>query len=319
MKNKISIIVGGTGQLGINLAKLLLKKNYKIFITTRNIKLAKKKIPFNHKNLSFKKLNILNQREIKKLIIKLKPDEIFYFAGQSSPLLSFRNNKITYLSNFKGCKNFLEAIYKIKSKCKFVNAASSEIFAENKNKLVVSSKKKPISPYGEAKLLSFNYTKYFRDTKKLNAYNAIIFNTESHYRDKNYLIPKICLAAINAKKYNMKTTFGSLNISREWNWASEQVFYLVKFIKKDPQDFILSNGRSYSAFKMVDFAFKYFNLDYKKFIQFNKKFVRKRDFIEKKSNYLSCLKRNNLKRHSKIYGKNLINRLIKYYLYEKNK
>ena len=43
MKNKISIIVGGTGQLGINLAKLLLKKNYKIFITTRNIKLAKKK------------------------------------------------------------------------------------------------------------------------------------------------------------------------------------------------------------------------------------------------------------------------------------
>ena len=70
---------------------------------------------------------------------------------------------------------------------------------------------------------------------------------------------------------------------------------------------------------MAEFAFKYFNLDYKKFIQFNKKFVRKRDFLEKKSNYLSCLKRNNLKRHSKIYGKNLINRLIKHYLYEKNK
>ena len=184
--------------------------------------------------------------------------------------------------------------------------------------LLLVQKKKPISPYGEAKLLSFNYTKFFRDIKKLNAYNAIIFNTESHYRDKNYLIPKICLAAINAKKYNKKTSFGSLNISREWNWASEQVFYLVKFIKKDPQDFILSNGRSYSAVKMVDFAFKYFNLDYKKFIQFNKKFIRKRDFFEKKSNYLSCLKRNNLKRHSKIYGKNLIHRLIKYYLYEKN-
>ena len=44
MKNKISIIVGGTIQLGINLAKLLLKKNYRIFITTRNIKLTKKNI-----------------------------------------------------------------------------------------------------------------------------------------------------------------------------------------------------------------------------------------------------------------------------------
>lgn len=319
MKNKISIIVGGTGQLGISLAQLLLRKNYKVFVTTRNIKLAKKKIPFTHKNLNLKKLNILNQKEIKKLIITLKPNEIFYFAGQSSPFLSFKKSNITYLSNVKGCRNFLEVIHKIKSKCKFVNAASSEIFAETKNKLVVSSKKNPISPYGESKLLSFNYTRFFRDTKELNAYNAIIFNTESHYRDKNYLIPKICLAAINAKKHNKKTSFGSLNISREWNWASEQVFYLIKFIKKKPQDFILSNGRSYSAFKMLDFAFKYFNLDYKKFIKFNKKFVRKRDFIEKKSNHLSCLKRNNLKRHSKIYGKNLINRLIKYYLYEKNK
>ena len=319
MKNKISIIVGGSGQLGINLAQLLLKKNYRVFITTRNIKLAKKKIPFSHKNLNLKKLNILNKKEIKKLIISLKPNEIFYFAGQSSPHLSFRKKNITYLSNVKGCKNFLEAIYKIKSKCKFVNATSSEIFAENKGKLVVSSKKNPISPYGEAKLLSFNYTKFFRNTKKLNTYNAIIFNTESYYRDKNYLIPKICLAAIYAKKHNKKTSFGNLNISREWNWASEQAFYLLKFIKKDPQDFILSNGHSYSALKMVNFAFKYFNLDYKKFIQFNKKFIREKDFNEKKSNYLSCLRRNNLKRNSKVYGKNLINRLIKHYLYEENK
>jgi len=316
---KISIIVGGSGQLGINLAQLLLKKNYKVFITTRNIKLAKKKIPFSHKNLNLKKLNIFNKIEIKKLIIKLKPNEIFYFAGQSSPLLSFKKKNITRLSNVKGCKNFLEAIHKIKSKCKFVNASSSEIFAENKNKLSVSSKKSPISPYGKAKLLSFNYTKFFRETKKLNAYNAIIFNTESHYRDTNYLIPKICLAAINAKKYNKKTSFGNLNISREWNWASEQVFYLIKFIKKNPQDFILSNGRAYNALKMAHYAFKYFNLDYKKFIQFDKKFLRKKDFVKKKSNYLSCLKRNNLKRHSKIYGKNLINRLIKHYLYEENK
>ena len=319
MKNKISIIVGGTGQLGISLAKLLIKKKYKVFITTRNIKLAKKKIPFIHKNLKFKKLNILDLNEIKILINNINPNQIFYFAGQSSPLLSFRANKITYLSNFKGCKNFLEVIYEIKSKCKFINATSSEIFAENKTKLVVNSKKNPISPYGKAKLLSFNHTKYYRNTKKLNAYNAIIFNTESYYRDKNYLIPKICIAAINAKKYNKKTTFGNLNISREWNWASEQMFYLLKFINKNPQDFILSNGQSYSALNMINFAFKYFKLDYKNFIQSNKKFVRKRDFHKKESNFISCLKRNNLKRESKIYGKNLINRLIKYYLHEENK
>ena len=70
---------------------------------------------------------------------------------------------------------------------------------------------------------------------------------------------------------------------------------------------------------MIEFAFKYLKLDYKNFIQSNKKFERKRDFLKKKSNFISCLKRNNLKRDSKIYGKILINRLIKYYLHEENK
>ena len=43
MKNKISIIAGGSGQLGVYLSQYLLKKGFKIIITTRNIKLAKKK------------------------------------------------------------------------------------------------------------------------------------------------------------------------------------------------------------------------------------------------------------------------------------
>ena len=43
MKKKLSIIVGGSGQLGISLAKLLLKKKYQVIITTRNVSLAAKK------------------------------------------------------------------------------------------------------------------------------------------------------------------------------------------------------------------------------------------------------------------------------------
>ena len=42
MKSKISIIVGGSGQLGISLSKLLLNKNQNVVITTRNIISSKK-------------------------------------------------------------------------------------------------------------------------------------------------------------------------------------------------------------------------------------------------------------------------------------
>ena len=317
MKDKISIIAGGSGQLGVYLSQYLLEKGYKIIITTRNVKLAKKKIPFKNRNLTLTKLNVLKKKEIERLILKYRPKIIFYFASQSSPKVSFINKVTTINSNFIGCKNFLEIIQKQRLDCKFVNAASSEIFSETKKKINLNSKKKPISPYGKAKLMSYQETKYFREKKKIKAYNAIIFNTESFLRKRDYLIPKICIAAINAHKFKTKTAFGNLDISREWNWCEEQVKYLTYFVSNKPQDFILSNGKPYTAKKMLSFAFKYFKLDYRKFVSYQKNFLREKDFKLKKSDYISCLKRNKIKRISKIYGKSLIHALIKHYLNEK--
>ena len=205
MKTKISIIVGGSGQLGIYLAKLLLKrKDNKVIITTRNINRAKNKINIKNKNLFIIKSDVLNKKNIKEILKKYNPNKIFYFAGQSSPKDSFIKARETYDSNVKGCINYLEALKKNKINCKFINASSSEIFRDTKKKIDLNSKKNPISPYGKAKLKSFYKTKMYRVKEKLKTYNAIIFNTESILRDKNYLIPKICLAAINAYFYKKK-------------------------------------------------------------------------------------------------------------------
>jgi len=223
--------------------------------------------------------------------------------------------KETYKSNVLGCKNFLDVILKNNYNCKFVNASSCEMYGKINNKIKVSSIKKPINPYGLSKLKSFEITKKYREIHNIKTYNAIIFNTESFFRNKSYLIPKICLAAIYAKKYNLKTEFGNLKISREWNWCPEQVKYLLKFIKKTPQDFILSNGKSYTAIQMLEFAFKYFNLDYRNYILINKKnFLRKRDMLQKKSDWKSCLIKNKINRKVLIYGNQLTTKLIEHYL-----
>lgn len=314
MKKSIAIIVGGTGQFGVLLAEKLLKKKFKVIITTRSINKAKKKIGI--KQLNLKKLNILKKNEIKKLLLKNKPQIVFYAASQSLPGKSFKSKKETYLSNYIGCKNFLEIIKKYKIDSKFVNFSSCEIYGDYNKKISVDTIKKPISPYGVAKLKAHNETKYYRDNYNLKSYNAIIFNTESLYRPKQFLVPKICLAAIKAKEKNIKTEFGNLKISREWNWCKEQCKYLIMFINKKPQDFILSNGKSYSALNLMKFAFGYFKLDYKRYILVNKKFIRKKDSKNKQSNYLKCLRRNKIKRNDKFFGKKIIYTLIKYYLYE---
>ena len=261
-------------------------------------------------------LNIGKKKEIEKLVKKFNPSEIYFFAGQSSVSKSFHKKKETILSNYNGCKNFLDVMIKNKINCKFLNASSCEIYGNINKKIKINDKKKPISPYGLSKLKSFNLVKNYRKKFSIKGFNAIIFNTESIFRDKNYLIPKICMAAIRAKKYNKKTDFGNLKITREWNWGPEQVFYLFKFLNKKPQDFILSNGKNYKATEMLKFAFNYFNLDYKKFVYKKKKYYRKKDIISSRSDWKNCLKRNRLKRVPKIYGRKLINNMIFHYLNE---
>ena len=304
--NSISMIVGGTGQFGITLAKKLSKTD-KVIITTRSVKRSKNELK-KIKNVKIVKLNILRKIEITKLLINFRPKKIFYFAGQSSPALSFKNPKETYLSNFKGCKNFLEVIFYNNLKCKFINSSSCDIYGNIGRSINLKTKKKPISPYGKSKLASFNITKKFRERNNLSTYNAIIFNTESIYRNRSFLIPKICMSAIMAYKKKKKTGFGNLNVSREWNWCPEQCDSIIKFIKKKPQDFILSNGKIFSALKMLEFAFSYFNLDYRKYIFLDKKYLRKKDI-----NYIKSDPKLSLKK-KKIYGKKLIFRLINHYL-----
>ena len=313
MKKLVAIIIGGTGQFGITISKKLLKKNYKVIITTRSKKKLNSLLP----KIKFKHLNIYNKKKITEIVKKNKPNLIFYFAGQSSPRLSFRKKKETYDSNFLGCKNILEVLKKENINTKFLNMASSEMYGKINGKIKLSSPKKPLNPYGKAKLLSFNLVKDFRTKYNLATYNAIAFNTDSYLRDKNYLIPKICLAAINAHKYKIKTTFYNVLMAREWNWCEEQCDLLMKFISKKPQDFILSNGKIYYISDMLKFAFNYFKLDYKKFILTKQKLLKKNEIKIKSSDCFYSFKKNNIITKPKIYGKKIIELMIKYYLNEK--
>ncbi len=305
-----SLIIGGTGQFGITLSNQLNKKNKKVIITSR-----KKINRFLNKYTKIVELNIYKKKQIIFLIKKYKPKYIFYFAGQSSPNVSFKKKFETMRSNFLGCKNVLESIYETNKNIKFLHAASSEMYGKVKDKISLKTPKNPVNPYGIAKLKAFNITKLYREKYNMSTYNAIIFNTESLLRKKNFLIPKICIAALAAKKYNIKTEFGNLNIHREWNWCEDQCKTLTIFLKKKPQDFILSNGKSYSAKQMLKFAFEFLHLDYKKFTFENKKkYLRPRDILKKKSNYIESLKKNNIKVKQFTYGKKIIHLMIKHYL-----
>ena len=285
MNSKV-LIIGGTGQLGFYLAKNLKHRN--IYISTRKLN--------THKNYKFLKdlkkkvtlieLNPLIKKKTLETLKFLNPTKIYYLSGQSSVGKSFKTKNSTIKSNLVGCQNLLESIKSLKLKSKFINFSSSEIFKYTPKKININSVKLPVSPYGYAKYKSFNLTRFFRQKHKIRAYNAVLFNCESIRRPNNFLFPKICNSALNAalSKNKKKFIFGNIDIIRDWGSADEYMHAVIKYTNLEPQDFIVATGKSFSIRYLLNFVFKYFNLDYRKYIIQDKKYFRKNEVIKKIAN-----------------------------------
>ena len=82
---KKTILITGSGVLGAYLAKEFLRKDYKVYVTSRFYK--KKYSNYEYLKISnrikFLKLDIMNKNDIKKLINRVRPVKIFYFSGQA--------------------------------------------------------------------------------------------------------------------------------------------------------------------------------------------------------------------------------------------
>jgi GDPmannose 4,6-dehydratase len=318
--NKTVLIIGGTGQLGFYLTNYLSKKKLKLYISTRN--LHSSRVFFFKKNfknkISFIKINVFKEKKIYNILKRIEPDYIFFLSGQSSVFRSFKKKKETLKSNFINCKIVLDAIIRSGIKVKFFNACSSEIFGNTKKKIQINSIKKPVSPYGQAKLKSFNLVKKYRKIYKLELYNGIIFNCESILRPKHFVIPKICLAAIAANDNEKKNSnqkiyfrFGNIDIKRDWGWCDEYIKKIWKLIHTHNYDFIIATGKTYSLKKLLSVAFSFFNLNWKNYVVSRKKFFRKREINSSAVNFTNLKKY--LEIPPKIDGPKIILKMIKYY------
>ena len=59
----------------------------------------------------------------------------------------------------------------------------------------ITTQMKPVSPYGCAKLFSFNICKTFRESYNMHICNGILFNHESPRRASNFVTNKVVKAS----------------------------------------------------------------------------------------------------------------------------
>lgn len=160
------LVIGGTGFLGDNLVKRLIKTNSSITIVSKSRVSGKTKTCYLSEQIKYIKGNVSNTRFIDK-IIKTQ-DVIFNFAGHG-PLIGFENPVLDLKTVCKGTLNILESCRKQNPNCRIILMSSQLDFGKVKEKKVDENHdNKPNTIYGTHRLVVTNYSKIYSDLYGLN-------------------------------------------------------------------------------------------------------------------------------------------------------
>ena len=311
---KVAIITGISGQDGSYLAELLLEKKYKVYgVLNPQKKKNLKNLREIKKKLFFKNIDLNNYKKIKDLIRKIKPSEFYHLAAQSFINYKFEDEFFKLNPNINGTHYILSAIKQFSPKTKFYFAASSELFGNvKKSPQNEDTKFNPRSAYGVSKVAGFYLTKNYREAYNIHACSGILYNHESPRRNENFVSRKITknLSLIIKGKVK-KISLGNINSRRDWGHAKDYVYAMWKMMQlKKPQDFVIGSGKTHTVKDFIKLAFKYANLNYKKYIKIDNKLFRPNDKVILKANFNKAKKI--LKWKPTITFKSLVKEMVEY-------
>lgn len=287
---KKALICGISGQDGAYLAKFLLEKGYLVCGTSRDAQVSSFRNLLRlgiREQVKFESLVPTDFRSVLQVINKIKPDEIYNLAGQTSVGLSFEQPVETLESIAAGTLNFLEAIRFIGAPIKFYNAGSSECFGDIGDRPADENTPfRPRSPYAVAKSAAFWQVANYREAYNIFACSGILFNHESPLRPQRFVTQKIIAAACRiAKGSQEKLYLGNMSVKRDWGWAPEYVTAMYLMLQKEqPNDYVIATGASYSLEEFVAEAFNYVGLGWQDYVVTDASLLRPTDLAVSKGN-----------------------------------
>ena len=266
---KTAFITGITGQDGSYLAEFLLEKGYEVYglfrrgstnTTQRIADLMQGKAKEDEK-LHLVYGDMTDSMNLVRLIMEIKPDEIYNLAAQSHVAVSFEEPEYTANADGMGVLRILEAvrIAGLEKTTRIYQASTSELYgkvAEIPQKETTPFH--PRSPYGVAKMYGYWITKHYREAYGMYAVNGILFNHESERRGETFVTRKITLAVgniVNGKQE--KLYLGNLNAKRDWGYAKDYVECMWLMLQQEkPEDFVIATGETRTVREFVEKAFE---------------------------------------------------------------
>ena len=281
---KVALVTGINGQDGSYLAELLVDKGYKVWGTVKRNSVAENQTSrlngvYDKIKDNLQYVDMTDLSSLVRIIQESQPDEIYNLAAQSHVRVSFDQPIYTANTTGIGTLNLLEAARLIKPDAKIYQASSSEMFGNNIDEdgfQRETTLMNPVSPYGCAKVFSYNISRNYRNSYGMFISNGILFNHESPRRGSNFVTNKVAKGAVEISKgLSKELTLGNLHAARDWGHAKDYVEAMWLMLQQPgPDDFVCATGVSHTVLELVKHVFKRLNLDCKKYVAQDKKFLR---------------------------------------------
>ncbi len=283
-----ALITGITGQDGSYLTELLLSKGYEVHgIVRRSSSMARSRIDeltrnaeIYQKQLHLHYADLDDVTTIRRLLLKIQPQEVYHLAGQSHVAVSFEVPESTCQFTAMGTLKLLEILRDCQPAPRFLHVGSSEIFGmPQQGPQNEQTPFRPVTPYGVAKAFSTDMVRVYRDSFGMFACSAICFNHESPRRGESFVTRKITRAAARIKLgLDKKLSMGSVDAQRDWGYAPDFVDAFWRMLQLDkPLDLVLSTGQLHRVRDWLDIAFAYVDLKWQDYVEFDPRFIRKAD------------------------------------------
>ena len=264
---KKALITGITGQDGSFLAEFLLEKGYEVHGIIRRSSLPNtQRIQPILEKLHLHEGDLSDSSSLSKIVLSVRPDEIYNLAAQSHVHVSFDAAEYTGDVDALGVLRLLEAVHNagLDRSCRIYQASTSELYGkveevpQNEN-----TPFHPYSPYAVAKQYGFWIVKQYREAYGQFACNGILFNHESERRGETFVTRKITRAAGRiAMGLQDHLELGNLDSLRDWGYAKDYVECMWLILQQEePDDFVIATGVQHSVREFTTLAFAHDGID----------------------------------------------------------
>jgi GDPmannose 4,6-dehydratase len=278
---KKALITGITGQDGSYLAEFLLGKGYQVIGMVRRTSTTNfDRISEIQDRIVLTQGDLLDQVSLVDIMKQYEPDEIYNLAAQSFVPASWKQPVLTGEFTALGVTRMLDAMRMVVPNARFYQASSSEMFG--KVRQVPQNEETPFyprSPYGVAKVYGHWITVNYRESYDLFACSGILFNHESPRRGLEFVTRKVTHGASRIKLGMAdKLRMGNLDAERDWGYAGDYVRAMWLMLQQpDPEDFVVSTGRTHSVRQLLEAAFGQLGLDYRDHVEVDPQYLRPAD------------------------------------------